>query len=44
MSRLIAAVVIIVAVLVGVLFLLAGHVHQRPTTHVEKAVDLANLS
>ena len=44
MPRLIATVVVVLALAVGMLFLLAGHAHQRPATHVEKAVDLANLS
>ena len=44
MSRLIATVVIVFAVLIGALFLFAGRAQQRPTTQVEKAVDLANLS
>ena len=44
MSRLVVAVVIVLAVLGGVMFLLSRHASERPATHVEKAVDLANLS
>ena len=44
MSRLIVIVVVVLAVLLGVTFLLAGQASVRPATHVEKAVDLANLS
>ena len=44
MFRLVVTVVIVLAVLIGALFLLAGHAQQRPAAHVEKAVDLANLS
>ena len=44
MSRLVIIAVVVLAVLIGALFLFAGRAHQRPTTHVEKAVDLANLS
>ena len=44
MSRLVATLVVLVVVVVGGLFLLAGRAHERPTTHVEKAVSLANLT
>ena len=44
MSRLVATLVILLVVVVGGLFLLAGHARERPTTHVEKAVSLANLT
>ena len=44
MSRLIVSVVVILVVVVGGLFLLAGRATERPQTQVEKAVTLANLS
>ena len=44
MVRLVATVVVVLAVLIGATVLLAGHAHERPPVRVEKAVDLANLS
>ena len=45
MSRLVVTSVVILVVLVGGLFLLAGRGgHERPVSHVEKAVSLANLT
>jgi hypothetical protein len=44
MSRLVVSLIVILVVVVGGLFLLAGRAQERPTTHVEKAVTLANLS
>ena len=44
MSRSIATIVILLVVVVGGLFLLAGRARERPLTHVEKAVSLANLT
>jgi hypothetical protein len=44
MSRLLLSVAVIVIVVVGGLFLLAGRATERPQTRVEKAVTLANLS
>ena len=44
MSRLVATLVVILVVVVGILFLLAGRHTDRPQTQVEKAVVLANLS
>ena len=44
MSRLLVSVIVVLVVIVGGLFLLAGRATERPTTHVEKAVALANLS
>ena len=44
MSRLIVIVVIVLVVLIGATVLLAGQASVQPATHVEKAVDLANLS
>ena len=44
MSRLVVSLVVVLVILFGALFLLAGHASQRPATHVEKAVDLANLA
>jgi hypothetical protein len=43
MSRLLVSLVVVLVVLVGGLALLAHRAHERPTTRVEKAVDLANL-
>jgi hypothetical protein len=44
MSRLVLSLVVILIVVVGGLFLLGNRAKERPTTHVEKAVTLANLS
>ena len=43
MSRLAISVVVVLVVVVGALVLLAGRATERPRTHVEKAVTLANL-
>ncbi|MBB4153102.1 hypothetical protein GGQ80_000990 [Sphingomonas jinjuensis] len=44
MTRLLVSILVIAVVVVGGLFLLAGRASERPQTHVEKAVTLANLS
>ncbi len=44
MSRLAITIVIILVVLVGGMFLLAGRAHEKPLVRVEKVVPLANLS
>ena len=44
MSRLVALIAFILVLLLGATFFFAGRATERPTTHVEKAVDLANLS
>ena len=44
MSRSLLVVIIVAVVLVAGLFLLAGRSHEKPLTHVEKVVPLANLS
>lgn len=44
MSRFAISVVVLLVIVVGGLFLLAGRASERPQTHVEKAVTLANLS
>ncbi len=43
MSRLLITVVVILIVVIGGLFLLAGRDGERPMTQVEKQVSLANL-
>ena len=43
MSRLIVFIAVILVVVVGGLFLLAGRSGERPVTQVEKQVVLANL-
>ena len=43
MSRLAVSIIVILIVVVGALFLLAGQARERPQTRVEKAVTLANL-
>ena len=43
MSRLIVAVAVLLVVVVGGLFLLAGRSGERPVAQVEKQVVLANL-
>jgi hypothetical protein len=44
MSRSLLVLIIVVVVLVAGLFVLAGRSHEKPQTHVEKVVPLANLS
>lgn len=44
MSRLIVSLVVLLVVVVGGLFLLAGRASERPTTQVEKAIELGNLA
>ena len=44
MSRPLVALILLLVVIVGGLFVLAGSGAERPHTQVEKAVDLANLS
>lgn len=44
MSRFVLSVIVVLVVIVGGLFLLAGRASERPQTHVEKAVTLAKLS
>ena len=44
MSRSLLALIVVAVVLVAGLFLLAGRAHEKPQTHVEKVVPLANLS
>lgn len=44
MPRLVAAIVILIVVLVGVLFLLGSRARERPLAPVEKPVSLANLT
>ncbi len=43
MSRPLIALLVVVLVVVVALFVLAGRAHERPLTHVEKVVPLANL-
>jgi hypothetical protein len=44
MSRLIVTLVVLLVVVVGALFFLAGSATEQPTTQVEKAVELGNLA
>lgn len=44
MSRPVLLLIVILAVLVGGLFLLANRATERPQVPVEKSVSLANLS
>ncbi|WP_375392666.1 hypothetical protein [uncultured Sphingomonas sp.] len=44
MSRPLLILVALLVVIVGGMAVLAGRATERPQTHVEKAVDLANLS
>ena len=44
MSRPVLLLIVILVVLVGGLFLLAGRATERPLTPVEKSVSLANLT
>lgn len=44
MSRLVVVVIAVLVMLVGATFFLAGRATEQPRTHVEKAVNLANLS
>jgi uncharacterized protein YxeA len=43
MSRLIVAIVAVIVIVVGALFLLAGRATEQPQTRVEQTVSLANL-
>jgi hypothetical protein len=44
MSRLIIVLIVVLVVLVGALFLLAGRTGEKPVTHVEKVVPIENLA
>ena len=44
MSRPLIALIVILVVVIGGLFVLAGRAHEKPLTRVEKVVPLANLS
>ena len=44
MSRPLIALIVILVVVVGALFVLAGRTNEKPLTRVEKVVPLANLS
>jgi hypothetical protein len=43
MSRSLVVLLVVVVVLVGGMVVLAGRAHDKPLTHVEKVVTLANL-
>lgn len=44
MSRLIVTLVVVLALIVGALFFLAGRATERPTGRVETPVELGNLA
>lgn len=44
MSRFVVLVVVVLLVIAGVLALLASRATERPTTRVEKTVELGNLA
>lgn len=44
MTRLIVSVVVLLAIVLGVLFFLAGRAGEQPVTRVEQAVELGNLA
>jgi hypothetical protein len=44
MSRLIVSLVVLLAIVLGALFFFAGRATERPTTRVEKVVELGNLA
>jgi len=44
MSRLIVILAVLLVLVVGGLFLLAGRASEQPTTRIEKAVELGNLA
>jgi hypothetical protein len=44
MSRLIVSLVVLLVIVAGALFFLAGRATDRPTTRFEKAVELGNLA
>lgn len=44
MSRSLLALIIVLVVAVGALFVLAGRARERPQVRVEKVIPLANLS
>lgn len=43
MSRLIISMIVVLVVVIGAMFLLAGRVQEKPQLRVEKVVPLANL-
>ena len=43
MSRSLLVLIVVIVLVVGGLFLLAGRSGEKPMAHVEKAVPLANL-
>ncbi|WP_267380570.1 MULTISPECIES: hypothetical protein [unclassified Sphingomonas] len=43
MSRLVLTIAVLAVIVIGGMVLLAGRTTERPQTHVEKAVALANL-
>lgn len=44
MSRLIVSLVVLLLIVFGALFFFAGRAGERPTTQIEKAVELGNLA
>ncbi|MBY0303332.1 MULTISPECIES: hypothetical protein [Sphingomonas] len=44
MSRLLVSLIVLLVVVLGALFFLAGRATERPTTRVEKVVELGNLA
>jgi HAMP domain-containing protein len=44
MSRLVVSLVLVLLIVVGALFFFAGRSGEKPTTRIEKAVELGNLA
>ena len=44
MSRLVVSVIVVLLIVIGVVALLASRAKERPTTRVEKTVELGNLA
>ena len=44
MSRLLVSLIVLLVVVLGALFFLAGRATERPTPRVEKVVELGNLA
>jgi hypothetical protein len=44
MSRPLLVLIVVLVVVIGGMVVLGGRAHEKPLTHVEKVVPLANLS
>lgn len=44
MSRLVVSLVVLLLIVIGALFFFAGRAGEKPTTRIEKAIELGNLA